>query len=131
MMQSLNEIAKQQDCKISQHGFCGDFVLGIDEIRNFVFFFKHRKEASSSQFVDLSEVQICQVVKKTKNVKNDIGNLSYIDRVELAFTFISKNKPETRFELYDREINMQLSGELQFVDKWANQINDRLKNKKH
>jgi len=32
--------------------------------------------------------------------------------------------------LYDVEINMQLSGELQFAEKWANQLNTRLKNKK-
>jgi len=130
MLQSLNEIAQQHNCKIAQHEFCGDYVMGIDENRNFVFFFKQKKEEAISQFVDLSEVQICQVVKKTRNVKNDIGSLGFIERVELSFTPTNKTKGEKRFELYDKEINMQLSGELQFVDKWTKQINDRLKNKK-
>lgn len=130
MLQSLNEIAQQHNCKIGQHEFCGDYVMGIDENRNFVFFFKQKKEDAISQFIDLSEVQICQVVKKTRNVKNDIGSLGFIERVELSFTPKNKNKGETKFELYDEEINMQLSGELQFVDKWTKQINDRLKNKK-
>ena len=130
MLQSLNEIAQQHNCKIGQHEFCGDYVMGMDENRNFVFFFKQKREVAISQFVDLSEVQICQVVKKTRNVKNDIGSLSIIERVELSFTPINKNKVVTKFELYDEEIHMQLSGELQFVDKWAKQINDRLKNKK-
>lgn len=130
ILQSLNEIAQPHNCKISQHEFCGDFVLGIDESRNFVFFFKQKKEEAISQFVDLAEIQTCQVVKKTRNVKNDIGSLGFIERVELSFTPTNKNKGETSFELYDEETNMQLSGELQFVDKWTKQINDRLKNKK-
>jgi hypothetical protein len=130
MLHSLNEIAQQHNCKIGQHEFCGDYVIGIDENRNFVFFFKQKKEEAISQFIDLSEIQTCQMVKKTRNVKNDIGNLSIIERVELSFTPTNKNKGETRFELYDEEIHMQLSGELQFVDKWTKQINDRLKNKK-
>ncbi|MBX2928524.1 MAG: hypothetical protein KF852_11860 [Saprospiraceae bacterium] len=130
MLQSLNEIAQQHNCKIGQHEFCGDFILGIDENRNFVFFFKQKKEEAISQFVDLSEIQTCQAVKKTRNVKNDIGSLGFIERVELRFTPTNKNKGETKFELYDEETNMQLSGELQFVDKWTKQINDRLKNKK-
>jgi ABC-type glycerol-3-phosphate transport system permease component len=130
MLQSLNEIAQQHNCKIGQHEFCGDYVMGIDENRNFVFFFKQKKEEAISQFVDLSEIQNCQTVKKTRNVKKDIGSLGFIERVELSFTPTNKTKGEKRFELYDEEINMQLCGELQFVDKWTKQINDRLKNKK-
>lgn len=130
MLHSLKENAKQLNCNISQHEFCGDFVLGIDESRNFVFFFKQKKEEAISQFVDLAEIQICQVVKKTRNIKNDIGSLGFIERVELSFIPTNKNKTETRFELYNDEINMQLSGELQFVDKWTEQINACLKSKK-
>lgn len=128
--QSLINIANQQSCIISKHEICGDFVLGIDENRNFVFFFKQKKEEAISKFVDLSEVHICQAVKKTRNVKIDKENHSIIERVDLSFILTNKNKGEIKFELYDEEINTQLSGELQFVEKWAKQINDRLKNKK-
>lgn len=129
MLHRLEENAQQHHCNISQHEFCGDFVLGIDESRNLVFFFKQKKEEAISQFVDLAEIKTCQVVKKTRDIKNDIGNLSIIERVELSFTPTNKNKGETSFELYDEETNTQLSGELQFVDKWTKQINDRLRNK--
>lgn len=128
--QSLINIANQQSCIINKHEICGDFVLGIDENRNFVFFFKQKKEEAISKFVDLSEVHICQAVKKTRNVKIDKENHSIIERVDLSFILTNKNKGEVKFELYDEEINTQLSGELQFVEKWAKQINDRLKNKK-
>jgi len=130
MLQTLNENAQQYKCKISKYEFCGDFVFGIDESRNFIFFFKQEKEKAISQFVDLTEIKACQVVKKTTNVKNDIGNLSVIDRVELSFIPKTKSKGDTRFELYNEEINVQLRGELQFVDKWSKQINNHLKNKK-
>ena len=130
MLLSLKENAQQHNCNISQHEFCGDFVLGIDESRNFVFFFKQKKEEAISQFVDLAEIQTCQVVKKTRDMKNSTSSLYSTQRLELSFLPTNKNKGETRFELYDEETNMQLSGELQFVDKWTKQINDRLKNKK-
>ncbi|NPV51826.1 MAG: hypothetical protein HPY60_11635 [Candidatus Methanofastidiosum sp.] len=130
MLQSLNEIAQQHNCKIGQYEFCGNYVIGLDEDRNFAFFFKQKKEDAISQFVDLSEVQLCQVVKKIKNIRNDIGSLSYVERLGLSFIPKNSSKRETIFELYDVEINMQLSGELQFAEKWANQLNTRLKNKK-
>lgn len=130
MLLRLKENAQQNECKISQHEFCGNFVLGIDEGRNFVFFFKKKKEEAISQFIDLAEIKSCHVVLKTRNSDNDKGNHSIIERVELSFSPKNISKGEVRFELYDEEINMRLNGELQFVDKWANQINDRLRYKK-
>jgi|SRR5690606_3456478 len=130
ILQLLHEFAQQHNCKISQHEFCGDFVLGIDNSSNFVFFCKQKKEEVIFQFVPLSEVHICQVVKKTRNIKSDMETPSIIDKVELSFIPINKSKEKSRFELYDEETNLQLSGELQFADKWSKQINDCLKNKK-
>jgi hypothetical protein len=127
-LQSLNEIALQHNCKINQHESCGDFVIGLDENRNFVFFFKQKKEKAIFQFVDLSDIQTCQVIKKTRTVENKNENVVITKRVEIIFFPTNKSKGETKFELYDEETNILLSGELQFVDKWCKLINDRIKN---
>ncbi|MCK9290593.1 MAG: hypothetical protein WCR58_09405 [Bacteroidales bacterium] len=130
MLQSLTKIAQQHNCTISQHEFCSDFVLGIDESRNFVFFFKQTKEESISEFVDLSETRMCQAVKQARNVNSGSSSYSIIKRVELLFLPISKNKEEARFVLYDEEIDRQLSEELELVDNWVKRINTRIKAKK-
>jgi hypothetical protein len=129
-LQYLNDIAIQHNCKISKHEFCGDFVIGIDESRNFVFFFKNKNEDIISQFVDLSDIKTCKVIKNTKTIKTENENVIIIERLELSFLPTNKNKLETRFEFYDNEINNQLSGELQLIDKWEEQINNLIGNKK-
>jgi ABC-type glycerol-3-phosphate transport system permease component len=129
MLQSLNEIAQQNNCKVSQHEFCGDFIFGIDENRNHVFFFKQKINDSVSQFVDLSTIQTCQADKKSRTFKNKNETVIKTDRIELSFLPKEKSRGETIFELYDEETNLQLSGELQFVDKWSKQINELLKTK--
>jgi hypothetical protein len=130
MLQSLTEIAQQHNCKMTQHEFCGEFVIGLDENKNFAFFFRQKKEEAISRFVDLSEIQTCQVVKKNRNSKNNNGGFAFTERIELNFIPTHKSKEEIRFEMYDAEANMQLNGELQLADKWSKQINDRLKNNK-
>lgn len=127
MLKSLNDIAKQQQCSINQHEFCGDYIIGIDEKRNFVFFFKQKNETSVSQYIDLSEIQSCQAVMKSRNLKYNTENVSIIEHVALSFSPTNKKKASESFELYVEEINMQLTGELHFVDKWTALINDRLK----
>ena len=64
MLQSLQEIAQKQDSSIDQHEFCGSFVMGIDTRKNFLFFFKQKKEGEIAQCINLSETRTCQVLKK-------------------------------------------------------------------
>jgi len=130
MLQLLEKIAQQQNCKISQHEFCSDFVLGIDEVKKFVFFHKYGKENSISQYVDLSKIQTCKVIRESRNIKVGNESASIINRLELSFIPIGKSQEGQSFLLFDEEINKQLSGELQFSEKWAQIINGYLKGKK-
>jgi hypothetical protein len=129
-LKSIQEIALYHNCNISQYEICGDFIIGLDEIRGFVFFLKQKKEDSVSQFVDLSHIHNCQMLKKTRTIESENVNGVILERVELSFIPTNKSKAATHFELYDEETNMQLRGELQLVEKWSNKINDLLKIKK-
>jgi len=129
VLQLLQETARAQNCQISSHGFCSDFVIGIDDSRNIVFFYKKKKEESIATFVDLSEIQSCYVAKKTRSAIS--GKSSFYESLNLVELSLrspkNRSKAEVRFELYDQETNMQLSGELQFADRWAEQLNMRIK----
>lgn len=129
MLHTLKETAQQHQGNISQHEFCGDFGFGIDEVRSFVFFLKQKQAEVISQFIDLREIQSCRIEKKTRDTHQS-SSLNSILKLDLCFLPANHGKTETRFELYDEAINRQLSGELQFADKWSKQINDRLNNKK-
>lgn len=126
LLQSLNEKAQQHNCKITKHELCGDFILGIDEQKNRLVFLKNTKEEANLQFVDLNEIKACQIIKKFRN--NGTENSIVPEHIEFCFNSKDKNKAEIHFELYDEYVNMQLSGELQFAEKWLKQINERLKN---
>jgi len=129
-LQSLSEIAKLHNCKISRHEFCGNVVIGLDENSNFIFFLKQNKEGNNFQYIDLSEIKACQIVKKTLTIKNNNENVSLTTKVELCFKPISKSKIETIFEIYNNEINGPLKGEINFADNWSKLIDNQLKNKK-
>ncbi len=129
ILQRLNEIALKQNCKISQHEFCGDFVLGIDEDKKFAFFLKFQKEESVPEFVDLSKIQKCQIFQKTKSMNGSSGNFEHTEQLYLNFIRKNKNEVDFEFELYDEETNMELSGEIQFAEKWVAKINELLQNR--
>lgn len=52
-----------------------------------------------------------------------------MDRLNLNFFPVNSNQPDTVFEFYNADINYQLSGELQSIEKWNTLIKNMLKNK--
>lgn len=123
----LNENAKLESCQIDRHEFCSDFVLGIDDSKNFVFFLKQNSNETVSQSIDLSKIQSCQLIKKTRMMKINNENIVIIENVGLRLVSLDKNQEEIILDLYDEKISLQLRGELQFADKWSKQITSKLK----
>jgi len=126
-LQMLRDLAQQHNCALHHHEFCGDFVIGMDDEKKWVFFSKQGRDGHSMQWVDLANTQSCQVSKKHSGLKSDIGKFGFTERVALDFLPLNGSKEASKFELYAKEINMQLSGELQLADRWSNRINERLK----
>lgn len=130
ILKSLTNLAKQHNCQITQHDICRDFIIGIDEQKNFAFFYKNMDDSVVEQFVDLAEIQSCKAVDKTRPVNSKAANDNVIENLELSFMPIDKTKKVMSFGFYDSEVYIQLNGELQLVEKWAQLINKQLKAKK-
>ncbi len=126
MMQSINEMAQKMGAKIHQHEFCGDFLLGFDNQKNKVFFYKQKNVPTQAQYVDLTKIKSCRMVRQYSSTKNGNGGLDAINRVVMSFAPANKISEEIHFELYNEAINMQLSGELQFGERWVEIISNRL-----
>lgn len=130
ILQSITDLANQHHCKIDQYEFYNDFLIGIDESKNFVFFQKKSNDKNEDQFVNLADVQACKIVNMGRTVNNKAGNYNVVDRLLLIFVPIAKNGTEVQFEFYNAEVSMQLSKELQIIEKWQLIIDERLKRKK-
>ena len=128
-LQSLSDIANKQNCTISKHEIFDNFIIGVDETKKFVFFFKKLEDSVVEQYINLAEIQNCRVKTTAKTVEFNNSTQNIIHRIELAFTEFDKNKKDATLEFFNDEINIQLSGELQLAEKWSAQINDLLKTK--
>lgn len=129
-LQSLINLANQKNCKISKYEICGDFIIGIDETKRFLFFYKKLEDKVVEQFINLAEILSCRVKNTTRTVAYNNENQHVIDKVELGFIPYDKNKNEILLEFFDADTNMQLSGELQLVEQWFNLTNSYLKKQK-
>ena len=128
-LQLLTNISNQQNCIISQYEICGDFIIGIDETKYFVFFFKQFKGKVVEQYLNLAEIQSCKVKNTVRNVSIKNDSYTVIDKIELNFIMIDKSKKDISMEFYNTDNSLQLVGELQAVEKWAKIINDSLRTK--
>jgi hypothetical protein len=130
MKQSLTSIANQNNCQISQYELCGDIVIGLDEIKNFVFFHNRSNGKTTAQAIELANYQSCKIVKTSRTIKSNKGNYTEIEKLQLSFAPITKAGNEIILNFFIVDDSFQLNGELQVIEKWSNLINNRLNKKK-
>ena len=127
LLQSLKGLAEQNNCKIVQHDIWNNSAIGIDNTANIVFAIRNTNNNSISFQINLSEMQKCRVINAKRNGSNKEGNFKVIEKLELAFTYRDKNKPETFLDFYNADYDTSsLSGELQLIEKWCKIANDKL-----
>lgn len=127
MLSILKRNAHQQLCNISKHEFCGDFVIGLDEKRKFVFFVKEGQDDELDQWIELSEIISCKVSKETRVDIDTSSGLGLTKQINLVFKPKDKGRSEIMLELYRMKNNSQLTGELQLAENWSKLINTLLK----
>ncbi len=130
LLKSLEALASEQNAHITQKEFCGNIVIGLDENKNLLFFFKQNNADNSQiakQVIDLSKVSNCRIINTSKSVKTKEGNNTTIEKLELDFSYTADNEPNTILEFYDKEEKWQLSGEVQLIEKWEKLLKPRIK----
>lgn len=127
MLNSLKELSNQYSGSIHSYEFCGDFAIGVDLNNRKLYFIKQLQNELVKQMVSFADVQTCKNLKHTRSVVNDTGKHNVTEAVELQFIPKNKSVAEQKLRLYSEDVNTQLSGEVQFAEKWSKQINDWLK----
>ncbi|MDW5289602.1 hypothetical protein [Formosa sp. PL04] len=125
MLKAVTEIATKNNATISKYDVGADFVIGLDDVKNLVFFFKKTLNNTIENCLDLSDYKDCRTLKFSKNL-NSNSKSQAIQTLKLNFIPIDKTTTESLFEFYNEDVNTQLSGELQIIETWQTLIQQKL-----
>lgn len=126
MLAALTTSAKERHCQITQFETCGDFIIGVDNAKGVVLFYKKLKDGEVQQVIDLTEIQRCEVINSTRSVADNNGYLQVVDKLNLSFIPTETTGSPVMLSFFDAAHDMQLGDELRAAEKWARRINDRL-----
>ncbi|MDW7692652.1 hypothetical protein R9C00_12045 [Flammeovirgaceae bacterium SG7u.111] len=122
LLESIKELAKQHNHEITQHEICGNYVIGTDVSKNFLFFQLNTKKEVKQQFIDLSTIKSCNI----SNISRKTANGKVVERLDLELIPKDKNMSVIVLEFYSIDLSFQLNGELQSIEKWNNLIKKQL-----
>lgn len=125
-LENLKNIAVKNNCSISNYEFCGNFIIGIDDVKSYVFFYKKNNEAEAVKInINLSKMADCKLI----NIGRNVGNSKIIDKAGIRFIPVSKNEPPFDIEFYNSDESMHMNGELQIAEKWQQLLAGKIKRK--
>lgn len=123
LLAELINTASEKGFSLSNYEVSGNLSLGIDETNNGFCFCKNGKDDKMQEFIYLNEVKKCSLNK----IRNTNGSQSIIDKLALSFEFKNKVNPAVSVVFYDSDQQLQLSKELQLIEKWYDIINQKIK----
>lgn len=123
--QIINSMTSDPATKITKYEFCGDMALGHSATENRVFFYKKTKEHTLKQAIPLADFKSCQVVKTTDFQSN--GKHQVIKKLDLTFHSKNSHQKDVVLPIYNADESMIMGGELLFVEKWAHEIQEKMK----
>ncbi|MBP1841035.1 hypothetical protein [Formosa algae] len=125
MLKALKTIAETHNATITKHEVGADFIIGLDETKNMVLFYKKTNDKITENCLDLSDYKACRILKFCKNT-NAKSNSQIIETLKLEFIPKDKTTTESQFEFYDEDTNIQLSGELELINTWQPLLQQRI-----
>jgi len=126
-LQDLRGMAEKYSLSIDQFDTLNHAAIGTDQGLNMVFFAKKTKEDTTQQEVDLSEIQRVKVIPTTRSVTHQGRNQQVTDKLELAFMFQEKQKPDVVFNFFDVNTDgLMITKELRLAEKWCEMINTQV-----
>ena len=126
LLQSILSIANNYNCKISKHEVFDELAIGLDESSNQLLFYKKINENEIIQHINLAEIKSCKIINSGAIVNNKEGSYKSTEKLDLHFSFLDAKKPDILMEFFNAEENLELSGEIQLIEKWSKIVNDRL-----
>jgi hypothetical protein len=125
-LQILSEMAGKNGCAITEHEYFNNTCIGIDRKSNFVFFSRKSEAGELSQAIDLKDVFRSRVMKLSNTVSKEDSAYKVVEKIQLAFSYKDKTRPETFLEFYSNDHDSLTIWELQIAEKWARIINENI-----
>ncbi|MFC7356739.1 hypothetical protein ACFQO1_03495 [Jejudonia soesokkakensis] len=128
LLKGLRSLIEQDKGSMSKHIEHTTFILGLDEIKKTLYFFKKAEGVETSKKIDLTQVRICEVAKTTTRVKKEKGFEDIVDTISLRFTKIQSDEIEL-IDLYNEDDSLPVNGELDIAENWKTIVNQLILNK--
>lgn len=123
LLDELKAMASSESQQINEYDFSTDSAIGLSHDNSKVYYYKNAKGQETKIALNLAEYENCSVNKVKRIINNTAPEQSIIDKLELVFSPKNHNKTTKRIVIFQTEEHFELTGQLQFVSKWADKIN--------
>ncbi|MCK0160359.1 hypothetical protein [Allomuricauda sp. F6463D] len=125
LLDNLKNIAESNNTDIGTFDFGPGFVIGLSSAKNYVLFYKKKKEQHIEMCIPINTLRKCEVKEAKQSVAAQKGKEEIINKLELV-CYSNASSNSNSFEFYNADDFLQLNGELQLAKKWENMVKEAM-----
>jgi hypothetical protein len=119
LLNNLLKLAEREKISISHKELWNkNYAIGIDINSKKILYVHRLKDKVKESLVDLKEVKECRIINTDKTIKNQPGNSSNSDRLELVFSYNKTDKPEISLEFYNNSQFKPTIEDVRQIENW-------------
>lgn len=118
-IEKLNTFASKEGATIHHYDICKNLIIGMDNQKNILFFIKKTDKEAVNKSIPLNDYKSFHLIKETRKVGEKNNSYVLIERLALSFIPIIGNNSPQELEFYNSVKTIQLSTELQTIQKWS------------
>lgn len=125
-LEAIRQKARELQLEIALYEISGNCVFAMDHQNKTLFFSKATKAEIILQWVELSLISTCKVQKTASTHTHEGASLAGCGKIEMQCVPKNAQEKPIRFTIYDELTDINLTGEIQFAEKWQKLISSKL-----
>ncbi len=128
MLSPLHEFANENNSTVTSLDHWDKTLIGMDDSEKSKLFYMRKVHGAEVKLaIYIPEIKTCRLVKTIRTAHLGKEKVSVIDRISVVISFKNTKKTDVELEFYNTDYdNLNLSGELQFAEKWTKLINSQI-----
>jgi len=123
----LKKYAIEYNSNIDQSDTLSNIAIGIDSSQKKLFFVRYSKKFEYEQIINLNDIKDVKLINEKRSVKTGKSSTLVVEKIEIVLVNKTSNRPNIVLELYNENIHMTLSGEVQLANKWVTILENIIK----
>lgn len=116
---ALMKYVNEYNSRLDESNILSNLAIGLDREQARLFFIKNNYNQITAKIVNLNDIKSVRLINDRKAMNAGKSSTLIVEKIAISLSNKSADTKDIILELYDKDVNLSLNGEVQVAEKWV------------